>query len=126
MICKANMQGRLAYCRHSIWLRLLHVASRNATLLSLQALLLKGLGLLLLQLLLSDLLTLVTRGGPLDHFHRVQVAVGGLAVHSLLDHRLGRVRGLTLLHLLLFPCVLLRSTADRVSCAAYCLCLPFI
>ncbi len=109
------MQGRLAYCRHSIWLRLLHAATRNASLLSLQALLLQGLGLLLLQLLLSDLLALVTRGGPLDHFHRVQVAVGGLAVHSLLDHRLGRVRGLTLLHLLLFPCVLLCATADTMK-----------
>jgi len=54
---------RLAYCRHSIWLRLLHVASRNASLLSLKALLLKGLGLLLLQLLLSDLLAPGGRGG---------------------------------------------------------------
>jgi len=43
------------------------------------------------------------------------VAVGGLAVHSLLDHRLGRVRGLTLLHLLLFPCVLLCATADTMK-----------
>ena len=69
-----------------------------------------GLGLLLLQLLLADLLPLMAGGGPLDHLHGVQVAVGGLAVHGLLDHPLGGVGGLVLLDLLLLPHMLLYRT----------------
>ena len=66
---------------------------------------------LLLQLLLPYLLPLVAGGGPLDHLHGVQVAVGGLAVHGCLNHSLGGVGGLVLLHLLLFPGPLLHHTS---------------
>lgn len=92
--------------RYSIRLGLLHAAPSHA---SLQALLLQGLGLLLFQLLLADLLTLVASGSPLDHLHGVQVAVGGLAVHGLLDNGLGRVGWLALLHLLLLSHMLLQQ-----------------
>lgn len=92
--------------RYSVRLRLLHAAPSHA---SLQALLLQGLGLLLFQLLLADLLALVAGGSPLDHLHGVQVAVGSLAVHGLLDDSLGGVRWLALLHLLLLPHMLLQQ-----------------
>lgn len=88
-----------------------HAASCNSSLLGLYPLLLQGLLIkdlrLLLQLLKADLLTLVAGGGPLNHLHGVQVAVGGLAVHCLLDDSLGGVGWLALLHLLLFPRMLL-------------------
>ena len=72
-------------------------------------LLLKRRLLLLLQLLLPHLLPLVACRGPLYHLHGIQVAVGGLTVHSSLHHSLGGVGRLVLLHLLLLPGTLLHS-----------------
>ena len=79
------MHGR-SYSRHGGRGGLLHGpwASKGG-LLGLSPLLLQGLGLLLLHLLLPEQLPLVPVGSPLNHLHGIQVAVGSLAVHILLD-----------------------------------------